>query len=1093
MRGRRRAGRSGDPPALLSGFHTMRVDSEQIKRFLLRRDFAGLFNYLGWDRPRTLSFPLPLEGAQAAPAADKRGVAVWSITGVLTAMERRRIDRELSRLSRERLLIFDEGNRQRWLWPEMRPSGSGYRLVEHEYWPGAANEGLVQRLAGVCFDISEEDGLTVLDVLDRVRRQFNVEPVTKRFFKEFKANHLHLAEKIEGIDPEEHRRWYGSVLLNRLMFIYFLQKKGFMAGDIHYLRNRLEMVRSHLGEDAFYGFFRRFLLPLFHEGLGSHRQLYDDPVVGEIIGGIPYVNGAIFDPHQLEQEHDIQIPDRAFEIIFDFFDGYRWHLDERPTYEPNEINPDVLGYVFEQYVNQKEQGAYYTKEDITGYMTSVTVIPALLDRLRLDDDPMDLLEVEPDRYIHESVFHGIDEQYPPEIAAGLDDPALRDELWFDKAPPEIGLPGETWWEADDRLRRCRELRARLAAGRIENVDEAVTANLDLRTLVTDFLAMLTPLEAVESAYRTLTEITVLDPTCGSGAFLFSALDILAECYEVLLDRADELSSGLDDRPLCLREADEHPNRRYFILKSVMLNNLYGVDLMPEAGEIARLRMFLKLAAQLIDHRQIEPLPDLDFNIKTGNLLVGIAHQKDAEDRIGMDLLGLGQLEDIATTNAAVAELMSQFSLAQQRTDDPARILELKAGVEEKLAEHRRRLDQALYEARAERMDLDRWIESHRPFHWFIEFPRIFKDGGGFDIIIGNPPFISRTKITSYSYQGYQTNNLSNIYAPCVERTLHLLGGNAYFTMVLPISFQFSDRFELLRTISTDSFNKIWISTYGKRPDRLFKGAQQRIVIMIGKTIAHNKSKQLSTTRFLRWVKEYRPFLFQGLTYTIVPDQIRTEFGWVKLGSPQERILLQRLLDYCRLVGSLTESGGDYSLSYKGITYNYLSVFIDVPPAVDASGQTIRQPKIGKLSSAKEKNRDISFVLLLSKTALLWWAATGDGFNVTKSGLCSTPVVPQQEELLKTLAGLVSEISYKLNQTLGFAKNAEKVVGNYDARLIRDLTDQVDKLILRYLNLDLEEYWPALQLFTIAFGKSTGRASDLHPWSYFFPDLPDPRS
>lgn len=165
----------------------MRVDSGHIKQFLLRRDFTGLFNYLGWDHPQPLSLPLSLDGVLAAPAADKRGVAVWSITGVMTAMERRRIDRELSRLSRERLLIFDEGNCQRWLWPEMRPSGSGYRLVEHEYWPGAANEGLVQRLAGVYFDISEEDGLTVLDVLDRVRRQFNVEPVTKRFFKEFKA------------------------------------------------------------------------------------------------------------------------------------------------------------------------------------------------------------------------------------------------------------------------------------------------------------------------------------------------------------------------------------------------------------------------------------------------------------------------------------------------------------------------------------------------------------------------------------------------------------------------------------------------------------------------------------------------------------------------------------------------------------------------------------------------------------------------------------------------------------------------------------------------------------------------------------------
>ncbi len=1054
----------------------MRVDSEQIKRFLLRRDFAGLFNYLGWDHPRTLSFPLPLEGAQAAPAADKRGVAVWSITGALTAMERRRIDQVLSRLSRERLLIFDEGNCQRWLWPEVRPSGSGYRLVEHEYWPGAANEGLVQRLAGVCFDISEEDDLTVLDVLDRVRRQFNVEPVTKRFFKEFKANHLHLAEKIEGVDPEEHRRWYGSVLLNRLMFIYFLQKKGFMAGDIHYLRNRLEMVRSHLGEDAFYGFFRRFLLPLFHEGLGSHRQLYDDPAIEEIIGGIPYVNGAIFDRHSLEREHHIQIPDRAFEVIFDFFDGYRWHLDERPTYEPNEINPDVLGYVFEQYVNQKEQGAYYTKEDITGYMTSVTVIPALLDRLRLDDDPMDLLEVEPDRYIHESVFHGIDEQYPPEIAAGLDDSALRDELWFDKAPPEIGLPGETWWEADDRLRRCRELRARLAAGGIENVDEAVTANLDLRTLVTDFLAMLTPLEAVESAYRTLTEITVLDPTCGSGAFLFAALDILADCYEVLLDRAEELSDGLDDRPPCLREADEHPNRRYFILKSVMLNNLYGVDLMPEAGEIARLRMFLKLAAQLTDHRHIEPLPDLDFNIKTGNLLVGIAHHKDAEDRIGMDLLGLGQLEDIATTNAAVAELMSQFSLAQQRTDDPDRILELKAGVEEKLAEHRRRLDQALYEARAERMDLDQWIESHRPFHWFIEFPRIFQDGGGFDIIIGNPPFISRTKITSYSYQGYQTNQLPNIYAPCVERSLQLLTHKARYAMIMPVSFQFSERFRAIRDVVTDSFPTKWISTYDKDPDQLFSGVKVRVVLLVGATDVRWKPVSgILSTRFNRWLKTYRAFLFQNILYSPSPDS-KQYSGWLKIGSPQERKIIHRLISTGLSIGDLTNSAGCHTLTFKAVIWHYLSSFIDPPEAYDLSGNPIDQPACKTLSFPDKHSRNTAFVLSLSKIALLWWAATGDGLNLPKGALASIPI-PTNDHLLEDVAQLGPPIQEALKETIKFVKNAGYFVGNYDVRKIRHLTDPVDKKILEAIGLD-EEYWPAVQLFNATFMKKSGGESAL---------------
>ena len=96
---------------------------------------------------------------------------------------------------------------------------------------------------------------------------------------------------------------------------------------------------------------------------------------------MPYLNGGIFQRHQLEERFGqaIQIPDAAFKRLFDFFDDYNWHLDERPLRADNEINPDVLGYIFEKYINQKQMGAYYTKEDITGYISKYTILPALFD------------------------------------------------------------------------------------------------------------------------------------------------------------------------------------------------------------------------------------------------------------------------------------------------------------------------------------------------------------------------------------------------------------------------------------------------------------------------------------------------------------------------------------------------------------------------------------------------------------------------------------------------------------------------------------------------------------------------------------------
>ena len=229
------------------------------------------------------------------------------------------------------------------------------------------------------------------------------------------------------------REWYASVMLNRLMFVYFIQRKGFLDADPAYLRNRLDRCQQEQGKDKFYTFYRYFLLRLFHEGFGKRRK-DRAPDLEKLLGNIPYLNGGLFDVHELEKPDrygkDIQIPDKAFERVFDYFDQYQWYLDERPLRDDNEINPDVLGYIFEKYINQKQMGAYYTKEDITEYISKSTVLPFLFDAARAKckvafENPggptvWELLRENPDRYIYPAVRHGVDKKLPPEIAAGLD-------------------------------------------------------------------------------------------------------------------------------------------------------------------------------------------------------------------------------------------------------------------------------------------------------------------------------------------------------------------------------------------------------------------------------------------------------------------------------------------------------------------------------------------------------------------------------------------------------------------------------------------------------------------------------------------------
>ena len=286
-----------------------------------------------------------------------------------------------------------------------------------------------------------------------------------------------------------------------------------------------------------------------------------------LLGKVPYLNGGIFDPHALERENPgVSIPDSAFRQVFDFFDQYQWHLDDRPTGADNEINPDVLGYIFEKYVNQKQMGAYYTKEDITGYIARNTVIPRLLEMARAECpvafDPgggvWRLLRDDPDNYIYPALGHGVAWDYSPDgavrleeplplpvdIAAGLDDPARRTG-WNRAAPPDYALPTETWRELIARRRRYEEVRGKLAAGEVSDVNDLVTSTWTASVFARDVIVNSEGPELVRAIWRALSRVSVLDPACGSGAFLFAALNILEPLYSAVMQAMREFREDLE--------------------------------------------------------------------------------------------------------------------------------------------------------------------------------------------------------------------------------------------------------------------------------------------------------------------------------------------------------------------------------------------------------------------------------------------------------------------------------------------------------------------------------------------------------------------
>ena len=188
---------------------------------------------------------------------------------------------------------------------------------------------------------------------------------------------------------------------------------------------------------------------------------------------------------------------------------------------------------------------------------------------------------------------------------------------------------------------------------------------------------------------------------------------------------------------------KHPNERYFILKSIIINNLFGVDIMEEAVEICKLRLFLKLVAQVETVSQIEPLPDIDFNIRAGNTLVGFASLDQLRESVmkvvAEYLPGTPEVEKqkkhlarIEEDAEMVEKAFRQFR-AQQTTHGGKVTREDKQELRNRLAKLDAELDRYLageYGVNVEKEKaFEAWKTSHEPFHWFVEFYGIMATGG----------------------------------------------------------------------------------------------------------------------------------------------------------------------------------------------------------------------------------------------------------------------------------------------------------------------------------------------------------------------------
>lgn len=1035
-------------------------------------DFETLFNELGWN---TFNNQMPVAVNDDVfilkGVAQKKGFVILLCpplpSGKIPMSNiRKQVENKVAKTYFEHLIIYIDQEQKHQIWQlAVKEENKPKQVREVSWYSHQDVESLFQRMKNLLFTLNEEETITIVDVKQRVSENFakNSEQVTKKFYTEFKKQHVAFLDFIEGIDDHignkenQNKQWYASLMLNRLMFCYFIQKKGFLDQDLNYLQNKLKRCEALDGQTNFYNFYRSFLLELFHDGLGTPKTRRKSELPVDL-GKIPYLNGGLFDVHELERQFDqIKIDDDAFKKIFNFFDQWNWHLDSSIEATGKDINPDVIGYIFEKYINDRAaMGAYYTKEDITDYIGKNTIIPFLFDEterhyesaFKPETELWQFLKDSGNTYIYDAVKYGIPQSddlfadLPEEVQEGINHP-LEDKVveaatqphlweirqaWNQKTPAEIGLPTEIYRELIERRKRYADIKAKIDKGEINHINDFITYNLNIRQFTQDFIENTEDAIFIRHFYKAINGITILDPTCGSGAFLFAALNILEPLYEACIIRMEQFVAEQPGKHKFFEEtlteikSDQHPNLQYFIFKSIILNNLYGVDIMNEAVEIAKLRLFLKLVATVDvnpgkDNFGLEPLPDIDFNIRAGNTLIGFATENE--------LLRTIQKIEPLFASVKLAEFKEEFELASKAfghfqnsqlindlgTDS---FKQAKTQLIAKLNKLNHKLNVYLatnygIDVEGKPNDFEDWLHSHIPFHWFAEFYQIVAANGGFNCIIGNPPYVEYSKVRK-SYQVvdevYDTLSCGNIYAMVFERSISFSSSMGKLGLIVPVSLGSTKRMSsLLENIKNQS-GTYWASFYAERPSKLFNGAEVLLNISLLDLNNNTGITKLNTTGLIKWGSDFREYLFPSISYVTYEDSLR-DYLVPKYSSAIEAIISNKVFGNSE-IGVSFVSANSRKIYYRIGGGRYWKIFTTFQPKFVVEGSSSVSSRESYLHFDIDQHLNVAVTSLSSSLFFWYFQITTNSRDMNPFDLKSFPIDYYNVKLQESVSSLVNE-------------------------------------------------------------------------------------
>ena len=661
---------------------------------------------------------------------------------------------------------------------------------------------------------------------------FSVEALSKEFFNSYKQQYskfcdfIYKNKKDRTLFGKEFSEWedkiirdYVKKMFGRIVFLYFLQKKGWLGvpatskkwdgGDRNFMLHLFEGASPRQQES----YLDQVLEPLFFNCLNEKRadDIFDTGVknIGQI--KIPYLNGGLFEKEEIDEPKS-KFPREYFKEFLEFLSTYNFTIDEN---DPNDaevgVDPEMLGKIFENLLeDNNDKGAFYTPKEIVQYMCRESLIAYL----------------------------------------------------------QTNAP-------EEKKDAIREL--------------ITTHDSDMRKQFTQ--------DEIGSISEKLDTVKICDPAIGSGAFPMGLLNELVACHEAL---------G------CNRNISE-------LKRGIIQNNIYGVDIEKGAVDIARLRFWLSI---VVDSEKPEPLPNLDYKIMQGNSLI--------ESYEGVDLSGLvtgkGSKKDGNQITLEFDEKGARENIHnciqkyfQPGCDKDA----LRKEINESTRNYLKLLTVGRPEVQKELNTLP--IPNDKFFLWHTWFSDVFnskkaKEGIGFDIVIGNPPYI-QLQSNGGSLGNFYKNcefetfaSMGDIYCLFYEKGLEILRPDAHLCFITSNKWMRAGYGEATRKFFAEKANPVQLVDFAGV--KIFESATVDTNILMLQKAKNQKSTQACITK--------SPDCLKNLSDYISINAVKTRFtnsdSWVIL-SPIEQSIKEKIEK-----NGIPLKNWDINI-YRGVLTGYNEAFI----------------------------------------------------------------------------------------------------------------------------------------------------------------------